>query len=259
MGLFDLDHQSEAARLDQGPEPAWRFRARGIPPLFLICRESKLVAEKIYAKTFGSMYAPPTILFNLEDDILFLNWGYYLEVDRPQTPTVLCSYFPDEISEDVKKVKNLALYNGNSVAISMENWLDLVLRRFGNVRNLTMVAPKFKSGDDLADLVFLEGSCLLDLPIYSHWAGEANYHPDFEKEFPNLSDEGNLFWTSECLWKSSPYSEALSINEEMNGGKLPTWSEIELSCKPIVTRQRYLELVQRRVEYDRERDAERVE
>jgi 2EXR family len=72
MGFFDLDHQSEAARHGQGPHPYERFRTRSIPPLFLVCKESHLVAEKLYKKAFRTEYTFPSTLFNFEHDILYL-------------------------------------------------------------------------------------------------------------------------------------------------------------------------------------------
>ncbi|KAE9369298.1 hypothetical protein N431DRAFT_485229, partial [Stipitochalara longipes BDJ] len=113
MGFFDLDHQPEQVRADAGPYPPWAFKTRSVPPLFLVCRESYLVAkEKIYTKSFGTEFRLPSIWFNFEVDILHLDWGYYLHEYEDDPEEFMFKYLPSDFSEDVKKVKNLTLYNG---------------------------------------------------------------------------------------------------------------------------------------------------
>jgi hypothetical protein len=259
MGFFDLDNQPESARLGQGPYQTWAFRARSIPLLFLVCRESYMVAtQKVYTKSFGTEYSLPSTWFNFEHDILYLDWGYYLDDDDD----VRFDFNPNDLGEDVKNVRHLAIYNGrypSNLILGPGIWIDHVLSYFGNVQSLTMTVPQHED-DDCADLVFLDYS---DAREHREYLDDEEFlhrpHPVVEELYPDLHKK----WDSDCLWEDSvilweqrPYSLAPTVNHEAGG--IASWTKPELQYKPIMSAQKKLEFLQRKQEYDRVRDARRA-
>lgn len=73
----------------------------------LVCRESSEAVKKQYSKAFGTEASAPTTLFNFESDTLFLDWGYFLGDGVPRI-----SFNEYERSDDIKQVRNLAVWNG---------------------------------------------------------------------------------------------------------------------------------------------------
>ncbi|KAF4628425.1 hypothetical protein G7Y89_g9725 [Cudoniella acicularis] len=116
-------------------------------------------------------------------------------------------------AEDVKNVRNLAMYNKTLMDIELEVWVDDVLGRFGNVRSLTMVVPQHED-DDHGNLVFLDHSDVAEFPEYSTPLG---FHPLFEEVFPDLRVEYNLWRSSEALWDSRPYSFTIQLSDTTDG------------------------------------------
>jgi hypothetical protein len=95
VAFFEPDPQSEAARLSQGPGPVLSFRSQSIPTLFLICKESYLVAEKLYTKSFGTEDTLPSTWFNFELDTLYLDWGCSFEDENDhEIGDVIFNFFP---------------------------------------------------------------------------------------------------------------------------------------------------------------------
>lgn len=252
IGFFDLDNQSTADRLRHGPWPLWSFKSQSIPPLFHTCKESQRVAERIYSKSFGTECAPPTTWFNFELDTLYLDWGVHDE-DEEEMSGVDFSFGPIDLSEDVKKVQNLAIYGGeHPLDTPVHEWIDHVLDYLGNVQSLTMVIPSHER-DECANLVFFEDPDIYDRPEYSF--DDADFHPVLWEVFPELEAASNshLLWNpSEHLWTRDPFILAGYLNDATPVNQ-PRWTKPELQCKPVITQQRTLDFLQRKLEFDRER------
>lgn len=125
-----------------------------------------MVAEKTCSKSFGTECAPPTTWFDFELDTLNLDWGVH-DVRDEERDSVAFNFGFGDLSEDFMKVQNLALYSGEYLdVIRAEEMINHVLSRFGNVRKLTMVGPRY-SEDDCSNLVFLDHSDANDCPEYS--------------------------------------------------------------------------------------------
>jgi hypothetical protein len=256
MGFFDLDHQPEQTRVDVGPDPPWEFRTRSVPPLFLVCRESHRIAkEKIYQKSFGSPYGMPRTWFNFEVDTLYLDWGYYVydDDDDDDDDTIEFQFFPEVLSEDVKKVQHLAIYSGKHPDSYLPAQLiNDVLSKFGHVQNLLLALPDYKHGGS-ADLVFLEWDDVMDDPAYSE-----EFHPVVDQMFPDVENKGNLWVESNHLWHMVPYSDTMYLDHNQFPQEKPEWPIPNLSGKPIIIRQQKLDLFRRKQEYNKERETEVV-
>jgi hypothetical protein len=214
-----------------------------------------VATQKVYTKSFAAEYSLPSIWFNFEHDILYLDWGYYLD----SKGDVRFDFNANDIGEDVKNVRHLAIYNGKypgNLILGPGIWIDHVLSYFENVQTLTLAVPQYED-DDCADLVFLDYS---DAREHRDYLDNEEFlhrpHPVVEELYPDLQNK----WDSDCLWEDSvllwehePYSLALSVNHE--GGGIPSWTKPELQYRPIMSVQRKLDFLQRKREYDRERDA----
>lgn len=255
MGFFDWDFQCLRFSINQGPQPLWSFKCRNVPTLLLTSRESRLVAKKIYTRSFGSLYSPPTTWFNFALDTLYLDWGCAL-YDQ-----MVFNFGPGDLSEDVKKVQNLALYNGEyPLELPHDHYLGIVLGYFSGVRNLTLVAPHHNDDDcvilslpeesDVHDIILPEG-CEEDLASF------------FEECFPELDAVMDEFWWSlEGRWLRFPLPTAV-LSSIGTYADLPTETLPALQCRPIITIQRKLDrkldLLQRRQDDDREMRMQRVD
>ena len=254
MGFFDMDQQSGVARFYQGPHPPWRFISRSIPPLFWICKESYSVAEKMYAKSFGTQFTFPSTWFNFELDTLHLDWGYdpneeLDEEDEIDMDEIMITYAPGTLSQDVRKVQSLALNAEQYPAgMSSERWLHLILSHFGNVQNLYMVVPP-RADEDCANLVFLEKS---DVPEDPQRRGER--HPVWKELYPDLAwNFRRCLWeSSEFLWAIEPYSNVENLSATGNN-RFPKWSLPKLHHKPLTSSKRRLKYLQRIKDHDGEK------
>ncbi|KAG4429597.1 hypothetical protein IFR05_014921 [Cadophora sp. M221] len=75
-------------------------------------------------------------------------------------------FLPLDLSEDVKKVNNLAVYQGELPhGLQVNDYMDMNMKRFGNVENLTIVPPN--SDREMSGLVFLELSECREYPEYN--------------------------------------------------------------------------------------------
>ncbi|TVY82018.1 hypothetical protein LSUE1_G007084 [Lachnellula suecica] len=257
MGFFDVDNQQEDAQFDNGPEPVSRFRClSNVPPFFLICKESHLVAKKIYTKSFGTDYAAPSIWFNFDLDVLYM--GHVIEDDSgPPDRTFLA----DDLGQDGKKVQNLALCNESYPEGG--DWINIVLGTLGSVRTLTMVAAQ-NYDFYCNNLVFLDHSDVLESPEYSVHALEPEeyLHPLTWSSFFGLErepDRRHLWQPSEWLWSQYPYFDAALLNMTADDTRIvPVWSKPELQYRPVTTFAERLDFLQRKEAHNRERDAERV-
>jgi hypothetical protein len=113
-----------------------------------------------------------------------------------------------------------------------------------------------------ANLVFLEQSDVMECPEYSIPPDDPDQelHPVAWKEFTRFEVEytGNsLLTSSEWLWTRHPYSLAASLSSTTDGG-MPKWTKPDLQHKTVISLQRKLDFLQRKQEYDRDRDAERA-
>lgn len=122
------------------------------------------MAEKIYSKSFGTICAPPTTWFHFELDTLYLNLGVYDEDE--ETRGVAFNFVPADLSDDIKRVKNLVMYSEKHPDIPTEETILEDLSRFGGVRQLTIVGPRY-SEDDCSNLVFLDHSEVNEYSEYS--------------------------------------------------------------------------------------------
>jgi len=92
---------------------------------------------------FGSEVVAPSTLLNFEVDTLYLDWGYWISPFPPPTSPDRgwielgnLEFWPEDLSEDVLKVRNLAIYNGTEeypIAQPLHLWFAQILVRFGNV------------------------------------------------------------------------------------------------------------------------------
>jgi 2EXR family len=260
MGFFDLDNQPAAAQMGQGPDPPEIFRTRSIPPLFYVCKESYMVAtQRIYTKSFASQYSLPETWFNFELDTLYLDWGFSYDEDDPDEIGLF--FDPEDLGADIKKVQNLALYSrGNPYDEPDDEFLSQILSDFGNVRNLTMVPPRYKS-DETANLVFLEFSEVVEHQQYYRYEGEPELHPIPLRELSGIHKicwgEGVLWANSELLWEQHPYSRATRLNDAPNN-EMPKWKQPYLQCKPVFSMSTKFGLMERKQIFDRLRDAQRL-
>ena len=132
----------------------------------------------------------PRTWFNFEVDTLYLDWGYYVydDDDDDDDDTIEFQFFPEVLSEDVKKVQHLAIYSGKHPDSYLPAQLiNDVLSKFGHVQNLLLALPDYKHGGS-ADLVFLEWDDVMDDPAYSE-----EFHPVVDQMFPDVENKGNLW------------------------------------------------------------------
>ena len=268
MSFFDLDHQPAMARGDEGPDPVETFRTRSIPPLFSVCRESYSVAiEKIYTKSFASDYALPATWFNFELDILYLDRQRTSEYnDDGEIIDVFSNFDDTDISADIKKVQNLAMYIPQAlVEFPAGELINETLSHFGNVRDLVLV-PTQDEREDCAELAFLEFREAVDGPEYQHkhkdegYEDEERLHPvvlDYLGELVRNYEEDGLWKGSKWLWDSKLGCWAANYNNE-SANALPKWKKPYLQSKPIISRARKIDLMQRKQKYNRDRDAEKL-
>lgn len=207
------------------------------------------MAEKIYTKSFGTENTAPSTWFSFELDTLYLDWRYTVDDDDDDGDSnsddgepiegVIFNFFPTDLGEDVNKVRNLALYNGtHPIDIPPGGLIDHVLSYFGNVRSLTMIAPKLEH-DDGANLVFLDYSDVSSDPEYLTPPSdlEPAYHPASWEIYLDLEKESgrNYLWgSSESLWTGDPYSFVGNQSIRTDGGPLK-WTKPHLQYKPIMT------------------------
>lgn len=255
MCFFYMDNQPMQVRTTQVPEPYYSFQSRSVPSLFFACRESHLVARTIYTKSFGTDYVAPSTWFNFEVDILYLDWDHGADGEYS---VVEFSFGPEHLNEDIRKVRNLAIYDGKYPDNIMSLvFINKVLTEFGNVKNL-MFVPSYDPplDEDCATLVFLDKWDVMESLV---WAGDEElYHPIFVDEFPELEDEDHLFWESKALWSQRSYERFANLNESPTSDGGRRWEKPNIQRKPMVTLPRKLDFLQRRQEYDMKRDAHRT-
>ncbi|KAH7355304.1 hypothetical protein BKA65DRAFT_498104 [Rhexocercosporidium sp. MPI-PUGE-AT-0058] len=257
MGFFDLDHQPESARVGYGPLPIWGFRSRSVPVLFYVCRESYNMALSIYSRCFGTGCSAPATWFNFDLDTLYLDWGV-AENRGAEPPDLPLEFSLMDLSDDVKRVQNLALHNNSLVDFD----LDRILRHCGNVRSLTMV-PKLIDVTDFTSLDYLDEEDGLEALDYLVEDGEEDVrlHPIIQSEHPEWESEynNNLLWADGArLW--SVWNTAFFVAERMN--QHPTnpgnssqlkWARPRLHLRPIVTPHQKFDILHRKQLFDAER------
>lgn len=218
-----------------------------------------MIARELYTKSFGTEATLPSTWFNFEIDTLYLDWEY--EVDNYDA-SVSFIFVPEDI-EDVEKVHHLAIYNGKYPDdVSPAGWIDHILGYFGNIESLTLVARENEDADDCGNLMFLEPPDVMQNPEYDNCSNDGYWtHDFFGTVFPKFAREyyGNAYWTdSEWLWSRKAYAAAAKSNSSRDNKSPIKWQQPRLQYKPVVSLQRKLDFLQRKSDYDRDRDAERV-
>jgi hypothetical protein len=265
LGFFDMEHQSEEARDSQGPEPVLWARCRSIPSILMACKESRLVAERCYTKSFGTKYSAPSTWFNSDLDTFYLNPGNTFEAnEEANTPDFVLAL--GDLSDDIERVKQLAIagsfygdaFYGDSFYGDSHrdgSYVDNVLSCFGHVERLTIAVTQ-DDEEDCSNPVLLEWSDVMENPEYL-MEDEEPAHPICAEVFPYLDLEVHLWRTCEgdvSLWREAPYSVSTRLNDRKGDGERK-WKLPFLQCKPIVGLQRKLDFFRRKAEYDRIRDA----
>ncbi|KAH7355303.1 hypothetical protein BKA65DRAFT_475754 [Rhexocercosporidium sp. MPI-PUGE-AT-0058] len=143
------------------------------------------------------------------------------------------------LSEDLKKVQSLALHqNELPDCLLADGYIDVILQRFGNVENLTMVIRN--PNRDTSNIMFLEISERAVHPWYSNDRNGQALHPALEDVCPGLEDifllEG-LRSESERIWQQTPYVDIdrPRVKSEISlGGEQMTWKEPHLQFNPVL-------------------------
>ena len=231
-----------------------------MPLLFFVCVESHEVARTIYTKCFGTETHAPITWFNFDRDTLYVDWGV-AEAAREEFDEedagLEFHFSPDDLSEDVKLVQKLALFEGTYPYDLHEFvWIDDVLDRFGHVKSLTIVPPRLEEEKEHANLVYLEHVDVVESPEYLV-SSDAGLHPLLWQIFPlwqpnfryeDLWDTSNKIWSRE----RSVYNRSDRMAEANSQGE-PRWKRSFLDSKPILTSEERLDFLHRKLEYDRER------
>lgn len=162
---FD-DFQSQEKADDKREVVGFKSRVSA-PAVLYVCRDSRGIAQQSYTKAFGTAEMPPETWIDFEKDMLYLSWEFCSAAldalgENGHTAHFFCrprkprGYFVEELSQEVQKVKDLAV--GGIWALGEDLYrkrdeIVVLLAIFSNLERFTVVNAQH-ARDLTAGLVF---------------------------------------------------------------------------------------------------------
>lgn len=136
---------------------AYKSQCR-LPVIFSVCQESRMVAQTLYTKAFGTSDTPAETWFDFQKDTLYIDFDMCRHED---------SIFYKRLAKDIRKVKKLAITDNWHlldwrISQYVSQPLFFVLPNFVNVETITLVDGQHWV-HPTADLSRIEAADLLKL------------------------------------------------------------------------------------------------